>query len=111
MADLETITVPVDGGTNLDAVAVSADSDGDTAETGERVFLAVANGSAGTRTVTVATPGNVSGLAIADATLSVGAGGVGVLPLPRLFAGSDGRASVSYDDATDITVAVLRLAG
>lgn len=109
MADLTLTAAPVDGGVSLDASAVAAAAGGDTAPTGDRRFLYVANGDTVAHTATVVTPGTVSGLDIADAALTVAAGEAGVLPLPRVFAAGDGRATVTYDDVTSVTVAVFEL--
>lgn len=111
MADLSVTSVPV--ATGLDDVAgaaVAAAGGGDTAPTGPGRFLYVANGDASSHTATVTSPGDVKGLAVADATLTVAAGDHGLLPLNRVaYAGSDGRASITYDDVTSVTVAVLEL--
>lgn len=109
MAALTTNTVPVDGGLGVEDTAVPATVSGDTAECGPGIFLAVVNGDASPHTATIATPGEVAGLAVADATLVVGAGETGIIPLPRLFAGATGRASITYDAVTSVEVGVFRL--
>ncbi|MFE6223328.1 hypothetical protein [Streptomyces sp. NPDC057854] len=110
MAALTLTAVPVLGGVNdLAAAGVAAASGGDTAPCGPGRFLWVQNNDASPHTVTIATPGTVSGLGIADATLTVAAGKVGLLPLPRLFANSAGRAAITYDAVTSVKVAVLEL--
>ncbi|MBA9002012.1 hypothetical protein [Thermomonospora cellulosilytica] len=112
MADLNVTQVPIDGGlADLAAAAVPAGASGDTAPTGQSRFLAVINGGASPRTVTVATPGTVKGLALEDAVITVAAGDTALLPLNRVFAGADGRASISYDAVTSVSVAVLELGG
>lgn len=108
MADLTVTAVPVGGGlADLAAAAVAASAAGDTAPVGPNRVLAVINGDAAPHTVTVATPGTVKGLDVADAVLTVAAGDTGLLPLSRLFAGTDGRAAITYDSETALTVAVL----
>lgn len=109
MAALNLISMPVDGGVSLDAGAVAAAAGGDTAPCGDGRFLYVANGGASPITVTVATPGEVKGLAVADAALVVAAGAAGAIPLTRLFAGAGGRASITYSAVTSVTVAAYEL--
>ncbi|MEU9972346.1 hypothetical protein [Streptomyces sp. NPDC051014] len=104
MAALSLTSVTVDGGTVLDDHTTAAAAGGDTAPTGPGRFLYVKNGSGSSITVTVATPGEISGLAIADPTISIGAGKAGTIPLSRLFAGADGRAAVTYSAVTTVTV-------
>ncbi|MFE9737339.1 hypothetical protein [Streptomyces sp. NPDC006477] len=113
MAALNLTAVPVDGGVpDLAAVAVAAAALGDTAPCGPGRFLAVINGGGVSRTVTVATPGTVDGLAIEDLAVTVAAGDTALIPLPRVpFAGTNGRAAVTYDAVTSVTVAVLELGG
>lgn len=110
MADLTVTEVPIDGGlADLAAAAVAAGVGGDTAPVGPNRFLAVINGDASPHTATVATPGTVKGLDVADAVLTVAAGDTGLLPLARVFAGTNGRAAITYDAVTSVTVAVLEL--
>ncbi|WP_432158984.1 hypothetical protein [Streptomyces sp. bgisy153] len=110
MADLALITVPIDTGiADVAAQAVAAAAGGDTALVGPHRFLYVANGDASSHTVTVATPGTVKGLAISDATLTVAAGDHGILPLANVFRGANGRAAITYDDVTSVTVAPFEL--
>ncbi|MFJ4907721.1 hypothetical protein ACIQCR_24600 [Streptomyces sp. NPDC093249] len=110
MAALNLTAVPLTGGVaDLAAAGVAASGGGDTAPCGPNRFLWVQNGDAAPHTVTVATPGTVSGLAVADAALTIAAGKVGLLPLPRLFANAAGRAAITYDGVTLVKVAVLEL--
>ncbi|MFF9146324.1 hypothetical protein ACF1BN_15835 [Streptomyces sp. NPDC014861] len=113
MAALNPTLVPVDGGLpDLSAVAVAATALGDTAPCGPGRLLAVINGGGAGRTVTVATPGTVDGLAIEDLAVTVAAGKTALIPLPRRpFAGTGGRAAITYDAVTSVTVAVLELGG
>jgi hypothetical protein len=60
-------------------------------------------------TVTVATPGEVKGLAVSDATLTIAAGKTGSIPLARLFAGTNGRAVITYSAVTTVTVGAFEL--
>lgn len=110
MAALALTQCPVDGGAVLADVAVAAAAGGDTAPVGPNRALYVNNGSGSSVTVTVATPGEVDGLAVADATLVLAAGKTGLIPLTRLFAQPiGGRAAITYSAVTTVTVAVLEL--
>lgn len=110
MADLSLITVPVATGiADAATQAVAAAGGGDTAPVGPGRFLYVNNGSGGSLTVTVATPGTVSGLAIADTAVAVGAGDHALIPLSNVFRGANGRAAVTYSGVTSLTVAAFEL--
>lgn len=88
----------------------AATTGGDTAPTGDGVFLEVNNGDVSSKTVTIATPGTVEGLTIQDLIVSVPAGERWKVPLPsRLYAGSDGRAAITYSpNATSVTVGAFK---
>lgn len=110
MAALAVTAVPIDGGlADLAGAAVAAAGGGDTAPCGPNRFLVVINGDASPHTATVATPGTVKGLDVDNAALTVAAGETGILPLSRIFAGTTGRAAITYDAVTSVTVAVLEL--
>jgi hypothetical protein len=110
MADLDAVTVPVAGGVaDVADETAAASAGGDTAPVGPDHLLYVANGDASPHTATIAVPGEVSGLAVADATLVVAAGDVGIIPLTNVFRGANGRASITYDAVTDVTVGVFKL--
>ncbi|MEU9199410.1 hypothetical protein [Streptomyces sp. NPDC048332] len=104
-----TLSTTVGGIADIAAAAVAATGAGDTAPVGPGMFLLVINGGAASRTVTIATPGTVAGHAVADATLVVAAGKSGVIPLTNLFRGATGRAAITYDAVTSVTVAVITL--
>lgn len=71
--------------------------------------LLVRNESAGTRTLTVITPGTVSGIALADVQVSIAAGEIGVVPLGDVYKSSaTRRASFSVDVETTVDYAVIR---
>lgn len=110
MANLNLIKVPVSTGI-LDAAAqaVAASASGDSVPVGPNRFLYINNASAGVLTVTVATPGTVDGLAIADAALAVPAGKHALLPLASVYRGADGRAAITYSGVTTLTVACFEL--
>ena len=102
-----TVASPI---TDLAGQLVAAESGGDTAEVATSgLFFVMSNGDAGSHTATIATPGSQKGLAIADATLVVEAGEIGLIPLDMIFRGSTGRASITYDAVTSVTVGVIRL--
>lgn len=110
MADLSVITVPVDAGiADVVGQAVAADAGGDTAPVGPGRFLYVNNADASPHTATVATTGTVKGLAISDGALVVAASDHGIIPLHNVYRGADGRAAITYDDVTSVTVAAFEL--
>ncbi len=99
-------------GTN---VALSApNADGDIVDTGQ-VALVVTNGGGSPITVTVITPGDVVGLAVADLEVTVPASGtrhIGPLPTSVFAQAADavtgaGRALVDYSSITSVTRAVI----
>lgn len=94
------------------APSYSAVSAADTFPPGNNVFLHVKNGGASPDTVAIATPGNVQGLAVADISVSVPAGGermIGPLPGSLVARASDGLADVTHSFVTSVTCAVLEL--
>jgi hypothetical protein len=109
MAALNLSTIALDGGAVLDSIDTAAAAGGDTAPVGPNRALYVNNGGAGSVTVTVTTPGEVHSMAIADPTLTLAAGESGIIPLGKVFAGTNGRASISYSDVTSVTVAAIEL--
>ncbi len=110
MADLPTTEVPINTGlADVAGVAVAATVGGDTAPVGPGLFLYVANADAAAHTATVATPGTVKGLPVGDGALTVAAGDHGLIPLANVYRGANGRAAVTYDSITGLTVAVLKL--
>jgi hypothetical protein len=110
MAALDAVTVPsVDGIADIEGEAAAAAAGGDTAPVGPGLFLFLANGDASPHTATIATPGTADGHAIADATLVVAAGEYGIIPLTNIFRGSTGRAAITYDAVTSVTVAIFKL--
>src|SRR3546814_10889313 len=93
MADLATQTAITVAAPELDVVGslAAAAAGGDTAEITPGAFFVLNNGSGVTVTATFATPGTKDGLAIADATMAVLAGDVGIMPLANVFRQSTGR--------------------
>lgn len=111
MAALTTNVVPLTG-LQLDALLVAATSGGDDAPTGAGVLLVVKNADSASHTVTLATPATVDGdLAIADRAVTVAAGKTEFIPLTGRYRNpTTGRASITYDAVTSVTVAVIRVA-
>lgn len=109
MAVLPVVAVPVAGGVNIDDSTQAAAGGGDSAPVGPGRFLYVANGDASSHTVTIATPGTVAGLDISNATVTVPAGEAAVIPLTAVFRGTNGRAAITYDGVTSVTVACFEL--
>jgi hypothetical protein len=106
MAILTVQVVPTSGAAPTFA---SASAGGDQAPIDKTYFLVVRNGGASPITVTVVTPGTVKGLDIADAALSVPAGGSGFIPLDAIYRDPvTGRASVTYSAVTSVTVGVIQ---
>ncbi|MFG2307665.1 hypothetical protein ACGFS9_03080 [Streptomyces sp. NPDC048566] len=110
MADLSLVPVPVDAGVaDVAGEAAAAGAGGDTAPVGPHRFLYVANGDSSSHTVTLATPGTVKGLAISDATVTVAAGEHAIIPLHNVYRGANGRAAITYDGVTSVSVAAFEL--
>ncbi|MFC4333862.1 hypothetical protein [Salininema proteolyticum] len=111
MAALSTVDVSVASPVNdLDGDLVSAAAGGDTAEVAtSNMFLVVKNDDASSHTATIATPGAVKGLAIDDVAVTVADGDYAIVPLSLIFRGSTGRASISYDAVTSVSVGVFRM--
>jgi len=109
MAALTTNVLPLTG-LRFDDKLVAAAGGGDTAQTGVGVLLAVKNADSGSHTVTIATPGTVDGLAVADRAVAVPAGQTFVIPITDRYRDpSTGRAAISYDGVTSVTVGVFRV--
>ncbi|WP_031165954.1 hypothetical protein [Streptosporangium roseum] len=107
MAALPTqVLVPGGSASTLTAAA----GGGDTATPGDGVFLEVFNSDASSKTVTIATPGTVDGLAIADRAITIPAGERWKIPLTRMYAGGDGQATITYSAVTSVTVGVFKVA-
>lgn len=106
MADLAVQAVPASG---LSPSFAAASGGGDKAYVAPRRVLLVKNGSGSSINVTMTTPGNVSGVSIADPVLAVADGATGVIPLISIYRGTDGNASIAYSAATSVTVALLQL--
>jgi hypothetical protein len=107
MAILSAQRLPLGG---LQPTYASAASGGDQAPVGEKLVLHVRNDDASAKTITVATPGTVGGLAVADAQQVIPADGDAFIPLKGSFRDPmTGRAAITYSAVTAVTVAVLQL--
>lgn len=109
MAALATQVVTRDG-TGLNPTYAAAAGGGDTVKPGDRVFLHVKNGHSSPQTVTVATPGNVAGLAIADLAIAVPNAGERMIgPIDGNFRAANGLAAITYSGVTSLTIAAIRI--
>ncbi|MFP3986878.1 hypothetical protein U9R90_05125 [Streptomyces sp. E11-3] len=109
---MATLTVQNIAAAGLSPVYSAAAGGGDKLKPGRTTFLHVINGDASPMTVTIATPGTVSGLAIADRDVVVGASDEQMIPVPVELYGDpadSGLASVTYSAVTSVTVAALRI--
>ncbi|MGW7359471.1 hypothetical protein ACWGI0_23265 [Streptomyces sp. NPDC054802] len=108
MATLTTQTITAGGlSPTYDAAGLS----GDQLRPGKSTFLHVKNGDVAAMTVTLATPGTVDGLAIADRAVTVDPGDDQMIPVGALYGdpSDSGLASVTYSATTSVTVAALRI--
>lgn len=109
MAELSVQTV-IRTGTGLNPTYSAASGGGDTVRTGKSTFLHVKNGHSSPQTVTVATPGTASGLAIADLAIAVPNAGERMIgPIDDIFRGANGQAAITYSGVTSLTIAAIRI--
>ncbi|WP_344897502.1 hypothetical protein, partial [Nonomuraea antimicrobica] len=73
-------------------------------------WLEFVNAGAAARTATLATPGTYRGLSIADREVPIPANSTVKVPVSSDYAGANGRAGVTYDAPTDLTVGCFRYA-
>ncbi|MFE2041674.1 hypothetical protein ACFXAZ_12220 [Streptomyces sp. NPDC059477] len=107
MAALTAVVMPLTGAA---VTYTAAAGGGDTAPTGAGVLLLVKNGDSAAHTVTLVTPGTVNGLAIADRAIAVAAGAEVGIPVTNDYRNpGTGRANITYDAVTSMTVAVIRV--
>lgn len=106
MADINVQSIGITGLTPVYTAAAAA---GDALQLGDGFFVHYKNGSAAAITVTLITPGTVSGLAVADRALTVPAGGDLMVKLDRRQYEDPvtGRAMATYSGVTTLSVAVL----
>lgn len=89
----------------------AAGASGDVFQNTGDQYVEVVNAGVSSTTVTVTTPATVGGLAIADATATVGAGTrkkLGPFP-PAIFNDANGQVSVACSPTTDVTIGVFKL--
>lgn len=110
MTALTTNVMPLTG-LQLDALLGPAAAGGDDCQTGSGIFLVVKNGDASSHAVTLATPGTIDGdLSILDRTVNVAAGTTSFIPVTDRYRNpATGRAAVTYDAVTAVSVAVVRV--
>ena len=85
---------------------------GDEFTPGDGVYIKVANGGGSSITVTVPTPRDVRGQAIADLAVSVPNGShrlIGPLPTHDYANPTDGKGDITYSGVTSVTVGVFEL--
>lgn len=106
MATVATQSIDLNG---LDATYSAASGGGDKVTPAAGSFLHVKNGNAATCTVTIATPGTVGGLAVADRTVAIPTADEAFILLdPSLYRNSaDGKADVTWSVTATVTFAVL----
>lgn len=106
MAALAQQLIDADG---LTPAYVAAAGGGDTVIAGATSFVHVKNASGGSITVTLVTPGTVSGLAIADRPVAVGAGAEAMITVGDEYRDpTTGRASLTYSGVTTLTIGSFR---
>lgn len=111
MAALASHVVPLQG-LRYDNLLAAATSGGDDCQTGAGVLLVVKNADSASHTVTLATPQTVDGdLTVSDRAVAVAAGGTSLIPVTDRYKDpTTGRAAITYDAVTSVTVAVIRVA-
>lgn len=97
--------------TGLEAAYDAASVGGDSMPCDGRTVLHVVNDDVGAHVVTIASEAVARpGLAAANIVVNVPAGESRfILPDPTGFADENGRAAITYDDVTDVTVAAIRI--
>jgi hypothetical protein len=97
--------------TGVELSGSAAASGGDQFTNTGSEFVAVTNGQGDALVVTITTPNTVDDLAIADRTVTIGAGETYLIgPFSRAnYNDSSGYVQLSYDDETSVTVQVFRL--
>lgn len=94
----------------LVATYTAAVADGHQVPWSERMFIHVKNDDTASKTITAQTPGQVSGLDIAEHTVDVAAGDeafIGPFLAESTFKQSDGDVYIDYSATTSVTVAAL----
>lgn len=106
MATRPTQNIPIGGAAGT---YHAASGGGDKVNPAEGTLLHVKNGSGGSLTVTLVTPGTEEGLAIADRTAVIADGAEWFIPMRTLYRDpADGLASITWSGTTSVTFAVVR---
>lgn len=98
----------------VDITFSAPDPLGDVVDVGRGLVLIVRNASAGTITVTLQTPGDVEGLAIAENAFTCQAGDISMFKMDASTYGravgvaDEGRAYVDYSAVASVTSALIR---
>lgn len=113
MAVLTSQTISVAG---VEPVYTPASVDGDRVEVGQRSFIHVRNTGATAASVIIDDPNSVGPTGATafnpDVTVNVDAGSsafIGPLIESRFRSAVDGRASITYSDASDLEIAALKI--
>jgi hypothetical protein len=96
----------------INPVYSAANAAGHWVEPGVKAVLHIKNGGGSSVTVTIPTPGTVSGLAITDRTVTVPAAGEMVVSIDSEAYAQPGdlnRVYIDFSSATSVTVALLTL--
>lgn len=107
-----TQSIPDDG---LAANMTAPNSDGDIADCGGGEFATIENGSGASITVTVVTPGEPYGLALADRAITIAAGATKDIPLKRYYrqptdaVEGAGKCLINYSAVASVTRAIKKL--
>ena len=99
-------------GDGLDPQFAAASAGGDEFANNGTAYVEVVNGGGSPVTVTVATPQTQAGLAVADLTVAIPAGGrrkFGSFPPATFNNSANGRVALTYSGVTSVTVGVFRL--
>lgn len=105
-----TVQAVTRAGTGLTPTYAAASGGGDAVPIAKNLFLHVKNGHSSPQTVTIATPGNVEGLAIADLAIAIPNGADRMIgPIDALFRDSGGFAQLTYSGVTALTLAAIRV--
>lgn len=105
------LTVASTARTGVAVALAAAAAGGDEFVNDGRTWLHVKNGGASPRTVTIVTPQTVLNLAVADQVVSIPATDERLIgPFPaQTYNGTNGRASITYDAVTSLTVGAFKL--
>ena len=104
------VTAPITTSGSVLGVLAAASVAGDTMNVTDRTFLVIKNADTVPHTVTLITPGTVSGLAIADKPVVVANGTtVFIGPFGSVFVDSNDILSMTYDAVVAVTVGAFTL--